>query len=389
MRSYTYHREIRILLAQVLNALGDLVIRRINEVTDDIDEPTLDKIDVGLKYSPKQRIIYDMVNLNQHIQLPTMCINMASIQYDAERAFNKITGFTVSSEILSGGGRFPQPVPIKLVLPWSLLGRYQRDVDQILTCIFANFFPYIVISYRHPDLDMEVRCVVKWDGNINLNYPIDVPATTNYRIGADSTFTVLGWIYRNANNPWGIIHHIDTSFTSVSDIIDDFPSMQALERPEASDYFTISGRPQLNSIDPYFTNIGVSSTTFNLIGDMFQFVDGIAISGTPQEVYPLSAYQFVNPFVSSVKLSSVYQGFSGVPLLTSDWTFINDNHIQLSIPTPLTTGFVDVFAYSEIGLGRLTVDSVRPTLNPYPTFMAEFSSYQEFQYPYVSGVEIR
>jgi len=386
LKTYTFHNEFKILIAQVLNALGDLVIRRLSELDD---KSYTDKLDVGLKWSPKQRIIYDMVNLNQHIQLPTMCLNTASISYDRDRTFNKIAGFTVSEQILSGGGRFPQPLPVKLVLPFSILGRYQRDIDQILTCIFANFFPYIIISYKHPDLDTEVRCRVEWDGYTNMSYPIDIPATTHYRIGADSSFTVYGWIYRNSNNPFGIIHKIDTTFTAVSNIIDDFPTLQAMESPITTDYFTISGRPQLHSINPYVANMGISGQTFNIIGDMFQFVTGLAISSTPTGSYPLSSYQFINPYMNSVKLSAKYPGFSGIPILSSDWTFVNEHQINFTLPTPVLTGFIDVLAYGFMGYGKLTEDSIRPTFNPYLTSNPLFSSYQEFQYPWVSGVEVK
>jgi hypothetical protein len=386
MNTYTYHKEIRVLLAQILNALGDLVIKRLDEEND---ENSTDTIKVSLQYAPKQRVIYDIVNKNQHIQLPAMAITMSSIQYDKDRAFNKIAGFNVSQNYLSGGGQFPEPLPVKLNLNFSILSRYQRDLDQIITCIFSNFYPYIVISYRHPDLGHEVRCVVMWNGDINLNYPIDAQANTPFRIVADSSFTVLGWIYKNASNPYGIIHNIDTTFTSVSDIFDNYYTMKALEFPETTDYFVISGRPQCKDIDPYTTSIGVTSLTYDLVGDMFQFVDSIVVSGTPQGIFPVSSYELLNPFVDSKRLSSIYQPFSAVPLLTSNWSVVNDYHIRLNIPMTYTTGYVDVLAISPFGVGRLTLDTVRPTFNPYVSGTIEYNNYQTIQKPTVSGIQIR
>ena len=384
MKTYTYHREIRILIAQVLNALGDLVIRRLDETND---TTYTDQIDVGLKYATKQRIIYDMTNLNQHIQLPTMAIIMTSIKYDEKRAFNKIAGFTTSVNYVSAGGRYPQPVPVNLTLPFSILSRYQRDLDQIITCIFANFYPYIVISYKHPDLGHEVRCVVEWDGNIGFTYPVDTSSETSYRITADSTFTVKGWIYRNASNPYGVIYNIPTTFTSVSSIIDDYDTMSTLELPETTDYFVISGRPQLKSISPYIANDGISGQDFDLVGDMFQFVTDMGVSGMPANLYTLSSYEYFNPYVSSHGLSGVYSPFSAVSV--TNWSINSDYTIRFELPMPLTAGFVDVFAWGPIGFGKLTMDAIRPTLNPYVTGTSGYNSYVEFQYPYVSGIEIR
>lgn len=385
MKTYTYHKEFRVLIAQVLNALGDLVIKRLEE---DTEEGGTDSIKVNLVYAPKQRVIHDMVNLNQHIQLPTMAITMSNIQYDKDRAFNKIMGFTVSQKYLSGGGSFPEPVPMKMNLNFSILSRYQRDLDQILTCIFSNFYPYIVISYRHPDLGHEVRCAIMWNGDINVTYPIDVAANVAYRIVADSSFTVYGWIYRNASNPYGIIHNIPTTFTAVSNLFDSYYTMKTYESSITTDYFVVSGRPQIKNIDPYIANVGLSTESFNIVGDMYQFVTMLAVSGTPQAIFPASSYQLLNPFVDSKRLSSVYTPFSAVPLLTSQWTYIDEQHMSFTLPTPETSGYVDVFAISPMGIGRLTLDSIRPEYNPYPIGSSGYSSYVGYQLPVVSGIQI-
>lgn len=387
MKTYTYHKELRIILAQVLNAFGDLIIKRLQE---DDDTDSGDHIAVSLQYAPKQRVIYDLVNLNQHIQLPAMAITMASISYDKERTFNKIMGFTVNQQYLSGGGSFPEPVPIKINLNFSILSRYQRDLDQILTCIYSNFYPYIIISYQHPDIKQEVRCAVMWNGDINLTYPVDIQATAPYRIVADSSFTVYAWMYRNASNPYGIIHNIPTTFTAVSNIFDDYYSTRTYDNtnPITTDYFTVSGRPQINSISPYSEHIGTSGSEFTIMGDMFQFVTNLVVSASPTTIYQNSAYQAFNPFVSSCNMSAMYPPFSGVQILSSNWTNINEHTIKFTLPTPLNYGFIDVIAVGSTGYGKLTQDSLRPTFNPYLTSNPSFSSYSEFQYPYVSGLEI-
>jgi hypothetical protein len=385
MKTYTYHNEIKILLAQVMNALDDLVIRRFNEIND---TTYTDKINVSLVYAPKQRLLSDLVSKNQHIQLPVMALAIGGISFQKERAFNKIYGFTVDEHTKPEGGRFPQPIPIDLKLNFSVLTHYQRDVEQIITNIFNNFFPYIVISYRHPDLGHEVRCIVEWDGNIGLTYPIDIPAQNSYRVAADSSFVVKGWIYRNASNPWGMIYNIPVTFTSVSALYDDFDAMQALEGVLTTDYRVVSGRPQLTNVYPYFTNIGVTSVQFDLIGDMFNRVENIALSGT-ENVLPVSSYQLLNPFVSSEYFSAMYQPFSAVPMLTSQWSVINDHHIQLTLPVTNQTGYIDIFAWGPIGLGQLKLDCIRPTLNPYVSGSTEYNNYTEYQYPCVSGIQIK
>ena len=64
------------------------------------------------------------------------------------------------------------------------------------------------------------------------------------------------------------------------------------------------------------------------------------------------------------------------------------NHIQFTF-TPITTGVFDVILLNRAGYGVLSRDCVRPTLNPYPSGSYEYDNYIEYQYPCISGIEIR
>lgn len=391
MKTYTFHNELHILLAQVLNALGDLVIRRLRE--DPADGTFTDTMDVGLKWSPKQRIIYDLTNQNQHTQVPVMALTMSNIVYDKQRTFNKISGFTLSEMLAPSGGRYPQPVPVTINLNLSILTRYQRDMDQILTCIFSQFHPYIILSYKHPDYDGEVRCALTWSGSVSFTYPIDATASTSYRIVGDSVFTLEGWIFKNANNPYGIIHKIDTSFTSVSSLFDDYDIMHSKEDATVTDQRTISGRPQLFDVLPNSINIiDNTSRIFNINGDMLDFVTDLAVIPTLStnyfNMFNTSSYKAFDPFMNSTKLSAVYPAFTAVPVLSTNWQHVDNNNISFSIPQTLTGGYLDVYAWDSMGLGKLTLDSRRDVYNPYVSGSSEYNNYIGYQLPIVSGVNI-
>jgi len=382
MREYTYHREIRTLLAQVLNALDHLVIKRL----DELDETTnTDNIAVSLMYSPKQRVLFDIVNKSQHIKVPCMALTMSSIAYDPKRAFNKIEGFTVAPIYKPDGGDFPQPVPVDITLNLSILARYQRDIDQILTCIFANFFPYIILSYEHPDLKHEVRCKLEWNKTINLQYPNDITANTSYRLIADTTFTLQGWIYRNAYNDSGIIHNIPISFTAVSALYDDYDAMKSLEAPEMTDYLTVSGKPYLKDVTPYQVTINDTGKTLLIKGNMFDYLSGVCLSGLSPDVFPLTTYQNFDLFTDSHRLSSVYPAFDAVSVR---YIKMDNNTLILTIPKIENSGYFEIMGYGLAGIGKLTEDSTRTTLNPYATGSPEYNNFTPMQFPYVSGVHI-
>lgn len=368
MKTYTFHNELKIVRNQVLNAFDGLVIKRLDEVDD---STVVDKISVNLVYAPKQRVIYDIINKNQHIKVPIIAFSTTNIQFDKARAFNKLEGQTLNSQILSEGGHILQPVPINFDMKMSILTTYNRDLDQILTCIFSQFYPYIIISYKHPNIDQEVRCKVEWDGSVALSYPNDMSANVPYRIIADATFSVSTWIYKNFENPYGIIHNIPMSFTSVSEVYDDYDAMKMMEYPDRTDYKTISGRPQFVNVEPFVVD-HLKSDTIHVFGDMFKDVKGVIVSDLVTQMYDTSAYEIFTPFVSSKRLSSIYTSFSGVS--TDNLSIINNNHLQFTLPQPANSGYLEVIAWSDYGVGFLTLDTHRPIGN--------------YQFPYSNGIEI-
>lgn len=382
MKQYVHHKEFKVITTQVLDALNELIIKRIDEETGQ----TADNIHVNLRYSPKTRTIHYLVTKSQHIQLPVMSLILNDVSYDSSRVQNKHQDFYVSVPELSSIGVFKQPIPVVLTYSLNILTRYQNDLDQILTCLFSNFFPYVVISYKHPDFDGEVRCVVEWDGNLPFTVPNDLATTTPYRFDVSTTFKVRAWIYKNSPNNVGIIHKIDTTFTSVSAIYDDFDAMELQESDIATDYWTISARPQLKMVTPYQIYTGSSyPLTISLYGDMFDYTKDLYLSGT-SNVFSLSDYNFYNPISGNRILSSVYTGFSA--LSVESWSINSNNLITLSIPYVLSSGYIDIWASNDAGIGKLTIDSIRLSSNPYPDTLPEASTYAEPQYPWLSGIKV-
>ena len=378
MREYNHNKEVKILVNQVLDAFGNLVVKRINEATGTED----DSIQVNLKYSPKSRVINDIINKNQHVQLPVMALSIGGISYDQTRTFNKIAGFYTDVPSASAYSEHYQPLPITLTLNLSILSRYQNDLDQITTCLFTFFHPYITISYIHPEVEQEVRCVVQWDGNISFQYPNDAAATVPYRISADATFKVSGWIYRNKQNSIGKIYKIENSFNAVS-VFDDFYYMERNKTQYNSDVVVISARPFVQRIEPYTISSGVSGNEFFIYGKMLNYVSSICVSGT-DGVYP-SAYE-LDYFAQFPKLSSLYPPFTGVS--AENIEILTEGVAKFTLPTPQNIGYITIIPISEAGYGNLVIDSVRPTHNPYLTSMTEYFTYTEPQFPWVSGIKV-
>ena len=85
MKQEPYYFEIKDMMAQFITAFDDIVIKRYN-----VNRKAEDRLAVRILYSPKQRVLYDIINTAQNMTLPAVAVNIASISRDNSRVFNKL-----------------------------------------------------------------------------------------------------------------------------------------------------------------------------------------------------------------------------------------------------------------------------------------------------------
>ena len=199
MKRKPFYFEVKDVITQFIAAFNDIVIGRYSS-----SRGLTDQIQVRYVYSPKQRALHNLLNKSQHISLPAVVVNIASIERDASRVFNKIRGtheVHLNADIpkTAGSDKIPSPVPVNITVNMSVLAKYQSDIDQIISNFIPYSNPYIVISWKLPTelatLVQEVRSEVIWSGNLSLEYPTDVQPDQPARISADTTFTIKAWLW--------------------------------------------------------------------------------------------------------------------------------------------------------------------------------------------------
>lgn len=403
MKNYTFHFEVEDILQQFAAALNDIIVKRYN-----IDREPADHIHVNFLYSPKSRTLNEIVNKAQHHKMPCISISIGGIRRNPNRVFNKIDGSwwtdTLARDPKAANWiNLLQPVPIDITVNVSILSRFQADTDQILANFIPYSDPYFVISWKWPEIipisNFEIRSIVKWSENVNFSYPADFSADTPYWTNADTSFTIESWMFKNRPPDGKPIYTIDHSFTSVS-AIEDFSVMKSFEDTFNTDYFVISARPQSVLVDPFYTYINPlgmpDEREFKITGRMMDYVRSVYLSSANWNMFNytttgdfltsgptlVSAYS-----VSSFAASASYPPFTGVELLSSNW--ITDKYHTTFKFTPTQVGTFDVILVNGAGYGILSKDSIRPTLNPFKEGSSEYSNYIEYQYPCVSGIEIR
>ena len=228
MRDKAYSFEVKDLMTQFVAAFDNVIIKRYNK-----DRVPEEQIQVRYLYSPKQRVLYDIVNTSQNLTLPVVSVSISNVSRDNERVFNKIAGFYVNKTNVetdrgSTSAYLRTPVPINIGVNMSIVTKYQSDMDQIISNFVPYNDPYIVISWKIPAavqlaVPQEIRSEVLWDGSINMSYPTDINASEKYRIVADTSFTIKGWLFKDLSknaveNIFFIDNNfnLDTSFSSIT-----------------------------------------------------------------------------------------------------------------------------------------------------------------------------
>jgi len=396
MRSHTFHWELRDIIAQFSNAFNDIVIKRYN-----IDKEPEDQLHVNFLYAPKTRTLHDLVQKNQHIKMPIVSVSNGGFRRAPERVFSKIEGSywaDTKSPVTSAWVHLLQPVPIDLTINMSIIGRFQTDIDQILTNFIPYCDPYIVVSWKWPDIipwsDFEIRSHIKWNENVAISYPLDINASQPYRVIADTSFTIESWMFKNSPPPGKPIYVIDTNFASVS-AIEEYERMKAREDEYNTDHYTdytvISARPQFVNVDPFVINTNRESD-ITCYGRMLDYVETVYLSSSDWSMFDISSSSPLSAGVTYVQdlttKSTIYSGFSGIRVEDNAINYISQNAFSLSL-TMANSGYFDIIAVNSAGYGYLTKDSIRPTTNPYSLNSTDYNNYVEFQYPCVSGVQVK
>ena len=363
MKKYTYNFEIKDLLTQFVAAFDDAVIKRYNG-----NRCPRQDVEVRYVFAPKQRVMYDIVNKAQNITLPVVTIDLKSVSYDKNRAFNKVNKlYNYKSETESTS--LNMPTPINLEVSMSILGKYMQDVEQIITNFAPYTNPYIIIAWKEPSSQLEnveIRTEVLWNETITLNTPTETTYSDKFRIVADTSFTIKGWLFRDQNEVDKPIFFIDQNLIPVGTYWTLDQPLSTLDYEEffnelvdsgyETNSYRLSGIPAINNIyintggtpiEVPFTSpitLNKASKDYNnyryiLLGENFQYTTDIMLSSDNGTL--------TNNFTS---FDTEYTGpVSGYLLPLSSYVIMSDNTIHVEIPYISESGKIDIIVNNPAG----------------------------------------
>ena len=372
MKSWSYNKEIQTLVEQFAGAFNDIIIKRFDK-----DENFSNQQKVKFVYAPKQRVLESLrTPAPGGLTVPAIAINIASLQRDGTRTFNKNNGFELEAKSLYGRDLYfikyiRQPVPINIGINMSIITKYQTDMDQIL----SNFIPYcdqyIIISWKMPvgyNKDYEIRTEILWSGTVNLVYPTDLPPSQSFRITADTSFTIKGWLFKSTqyNETYKKIYYINSDFVVADDSdINGCGLITDLDQYETST-INISARPHVQWVSPL--NITKNNIEFYsnnraiyVVGKFLSFTRAVYISASNSSFMGYEP-QLLSPFAGLTALEPHYPSFYGYPV--SSFEILDDETLTFSLPFSSinTGGSIDVFIENEAGYRSFIKESTEKYL---------------------------
>lgn len=224
-----------------MSMLDDIVIAR--RKRQNFNE-AIDWIKVRFVYAPKQRVLLDLLDKAQNLQLPVVAFYLGGINRDTNRVWNKLDGYYAKSPDPAFTKKIPQPNPIDITLNCSVLTKYAGDMDQIISNLIAWTNPQHILSWRLPKVyDHEIRSPVIWNGSVNTTYPTDLNSSQVARYQADLGFTIKGWIFKNIpEKSDGKIFTIHSDFSLTNELTTKY-SLDELDS-DLTDRVSISAVPQ-------------------------------------------------------------------------------------------------------------------------------------------------
>lgn len=355
MENYSYFFEFRDIITQFIAAIDGCVIKRYNAA-----RAPQQHISPRYVLAPKQRVVWDIVNAAHNITLPVIAFNVTGFNRAADRAYNKIPGYTFPKSKVDTAQqtiKYNTPAPVDITVNMSILCKSVEELDQIAQnfVVYAN--PAIVITWKVPDAigldyDQEIRSKVQWSGSFNYEYPLDLDANKKYEVIGNTTFTIQGWLFTADNTTIDNIFYVRNNFhlaplSSISLDQSDYPELSGMNL--YTEYADVSGFPQITNVryrgtEPRDEVLTITHpyqpTTLLLLGKHFDFTRNVILSSADNTIFPsVTSFSY-----------SYHPTVSGYVLPASAYNIIDKNYMTVTLPlSTIDNGSIDIIVENIIG----------------------------------------
>ena len=330
-------------------AFDGVFVNRYDATTREAKE----KISVRYINGPKHRVLFDLTDKAKNLTLPVVTIEQTGLTRNTSRVLAKNQSMfrpSIGSSADKRTAKIPVPVPVDLDVNVSIIAYFKEDVDQIIQNFIAYCDPYLIISWKIPeefgvDFIDEIRSEVQWDGNISYNNPKDLSPDTKWRISADTTFKIKGWLFKEQLDKSAPIYVVNTTFNSVAKNTSfSYDDRYYLSGSDANvDTVMISAYPEITNIFygniPKFESFSIESSNDNIFtfyGKRFDYNNSWYLSGSfgsnlqlseivTAKGSTISAYKLSDDVITTYNNNVVSISLSSNYLSSGMFTFVTSN----------------------------------------------------------------
>ena len=189
--------------------------------------------------------------------------------------------------------------------------------------------------------------------NISLTPPIELTSGAKYNVVAETSFTIKGWLFKQFDDVANIFV-VNYSFTPVNMIETlNYNSYYTLSGGNfyTTDYFSISGIPQIYSIYAGLSNVGLqtqitestsivnqlSNIEFTLQGEWYSSLTNLLLSSNNPSLFP-----------NLTSINTIKQGTVSGSNITN-YKILTDSILTFSLPNTQQTGDFTIVTVNEVG----------------------------------------
>ena len=352
-------------------------IDEINIYRFDGDRRIVEEVPVALVSTAPSNVLLDIRNNSGTTRLPVISIVRSGWQRDPARIKNREN----YSKFVDSKYAQSEPMPINMSFVVSVLCLYQWDMNQIQQKLVQFINPQTYQFINDPLTKEAVSLEIVWDGAWSEQIPTVVQeGNVETIVQASTNFTIKGYLWLNdlQYQEVGIITKISNTMMSPDGTV------QWKQLLKGKPFVTKA----LNAA--FIENKSGFQKLWGLNMDKVREIylsGGPIISETPQNLfYPNSFLLEGDTSCDVSSLSSECVQVSGIPITV--WSY-NKNSITFDVP-PMSGGSIfDIVLANEAGCCVVT-ESVRRTEleNPFLSSDPLFSTWLEYQHPYVDGFTV-
>ena len=186
----SWNDELRIATALFMRLFARVKIVRV-DAKGNVEQT----IEVPVVFGTRSRALKELESPNKTLKPPLFAVTKENVSRDSSRMAGI---YDYLATVPDGHYDYDKirGVPVDIRFTLAGLAKNELDIDQMISNWIVWFKPDVYVVWKHPKWpDIELKCPVTWDGNINYQSPTSVTQSEQEFFQFESAFTFHTWMF--------------------------------------------------------------------------------------------------------------------------------------------------------------------------------------------------